>query len=643
MKGFAPPLPMTAQVANSPLSMMIDGEEVGLGQEPRQAFPLEGQNVQAGWTPEDRGMILPLGTYSDGSTGFALPGILGGYGVDALGRASQAPRGSDAEWQALADAGFEFAGSAVTGGLGLGIAGGMADNAVGVFGGKLAKTADQSALKRAQDMAASGVPREKIWTDTGWFQGPNGAWKFEIDDSGSAVSNYNWAEGWKDTDVPRSFMDAAPTAPGYMDQTAADVFKHAKLYEAYPKIADANAQISKAAELGGQAGPGGFTAQGPDIQSARSIALHELQHVVDEAEGTYPPRFPGHASGLQLNHTTQVAREARPDLQQRIDAGIPAELPWYKRIFQSNASADGISPDAWAAYDELVKFGHRNADSEVAARTVEKRRDMTPEDRRARPPWLDYDVPEADQLFANAPSGASVPLALNALERAGAKPPIAEGAARPNLAGRVRLEGGPEGDFEPAEHSVAQMYAYKIPAYLDVAREGVSHFNLERSMGSPVVEALTGAGRHMSDQRREMLDSWTEEMTRTRGGGSQPFYYEINDDAGADIGNASGEVIGDTMYFSWLGDRRGDAKNQLGVAGIRQLREQVRKDFPQVKKFVGLRVSGARKDSANQMQSVYIAANAPTGAAIPLAMSGNEDEEMDPLLAAILARYAGAQ
>jgi hypothetical protein len=47
---------------------------------------------------------------------------------------------------------------------------------------------------------------------------------------------------------------------------------------------------------------------------------------------------------------------------------------------------------------------------EVSARTVEKRRSMTPEERRARPPWYDFDVPEGEQIvrFANGGSAASV-------------------------------------------------------------------------------------------------------------------------------------------------------------------------------------------------------------------------------------------
>jgi hypothetical protein len=35
---------------------------------------------------------------------------------------------------------------------------------------------------------------------------------------------------------------------------------------------------------------------------------------------------------------------------------------------------------------------------EVEARAVQERRNLTAEQRRARPPWLDYDVPEASQI-----------------------------------------------------------------------------------------------------------------------------------------------------------------------------------------------------------------------------------------------------
>jgi len=51
-----------------------------------------------------------------------------------------------------------------------------------------------------------------------------------------------------------------------------------------------------------------------------------------------------------------------------------------------------FGPTGWDR-DTLLPFARR-----VEARAVEARRDLTPEQRRARPPWLDYDVPEGDQI-----------------------------------------------------------------------------------------------------------------------------------------------------------------------------------------------------------------------------------------------------
>ena len=43
----------------------------------------------------------------------------------------------------------------------------------GIFAGKGAKTADLAKLAKAEEMTATGLPREQIWNETGWFQGPD--------------------------------------------------------------------------------------------------------------------------------------------------------------------------------------------------------------------------------------------------------------------------------------------------------------------------------------------------------------------------------------------------------------------------------------------------------------------------------------
>lgn len=59
--------------------------------------------------------------------------------------------------------------------------------AAGIFGGRLAKTADLQALRRAEEAARAGVDPRKIWSDTGWAQGAEGKWRFEVPDNALTV------------------------------------------------------------------------------------------------------------------------------------------------------------------------------------------------------------------------------------------------------------------------------------------------------------------------------------------------------------------------------------------------------------------------------------------------------------------------
>lgn len=57
-----------------------------------------------------------------------------------------------------------------------------------MFLGVGAKTADLAKFRKAERMKADGAGRQEIWDETGWFEGADGKWRFEIDDSGAAMS-----------------------------------------------------------------------------------------------------------------------------------------------------------------------------------------------------------------------------------------------------------------------------------------------------------------------------------------------------------------------------------------------------------------------------------------------------------------------
>lgn len=313
-----------------------------------------------------RGAFLPFRETVSGQHEWAVPGFLrdvwdsakavrdtSGTGLGPMIRPSKLPL---EEMEQII--GHSMAGAMT------GVTGGLARAAVaprlpsgttelGIFGGRLAKTADHAALARAEEMAAAGVPREKIWSDTGWFTGPDGKWKFEIDDSGAKIVNDRGRLG--------------------------DALQHDDLFSSYPSLSKADLLLEPAA--GGRYVPREWNkAEGrnapesigigedhyrryPGVPTPESVALHEAQHGVQAREGF--------ASGADLDNLRAIARSAHPN-------------------------ADP------AAIDAAVHEAYLQHAGEVEARAVQARRDLSPDERLSRPPWLDYDVPEADQIVSRA-------------------------------------------------------------------------------------------------------------------------------------------------------------------------------------------------------------------------------------------------
>jgi hypothetical protein len=90
---------------------------------------------------KERASILPFGQYEDGSVGMAWPGLLAAP-VEGVANFGKYGYGEEAV-PYNAGMAFDAAGGAMTGGLGVGLAGGMADNAVGSAGARLTGNAPQ--------------------------------------------------------------------------------------------------------------------------------------------------------------------------------------------------------------------------------------------------------------------------------------------------------------------------------------------------------------------------------------------------------------------------------------------------------------------------------------------------------------------
>ncbi len=269
---------------------------------------------------------------------------------------------------------------------------------VGMFAGPSAKTADLSALKVAQEMAKAGASREDIFGKTGWFQGADAKWRFEIPDN-------------------TSFYRGLPAQDG---DTVGRQFSHQLLYDAYPDMAKINHYTMQERGVIGGKQRGEYRAgYDPSNQSQAQILiggpdkgstmLHELQHAVQNQEGFARG---GNTIGLQKG------TPAWEIYQERLAAmSTPLSIENYAAVAGFNSVEE--AKKSYKEYLKIIKKPSREADraaqeyavenayrrlaGEVEARNVQKRVDMTPEQRKATPPWVTEDVPLANQYIRGTP------------------------------------------------------------------------------------------------------------------------------------------------------------------------------------------------------------------------------------------------
>ena len=158
----------------------------------------------------------------------------------------------------------------------------------GIMAGKGARTADAVKLAEAQKLEQAGEDARSIWGKTGWFKSPDGQWRFELTDD-------------------YSFLEHPEFAPkGY------EKLQHPDVQDAYPEMWDRLQQsIRRADKPKGRLEDGNtIFAEGPTGEARRSVALHELQHAIQEREG-FAPGASMSAGGLDEYRRAAGEAEAR--------------------------------------------------------------------------------------------------------------------------------------------------------------------------------------------------------------------------------------------------------------------------------------------------------------------------------------------
>lgn len=249
-------------------------------------------------------------------------------------------------------------------------AAGTALGFAGTFGGPMARTANLEKLRLAQDMAATDLHTARdIFDQTGWFQGVDGNWRFEISDKGADL------------------MPQQPNPPRYSGLE--DYITHPELFAAYPELGQGSMLVRGGLPPGASAG---FRApqsmnEVPTYyvgdQTQLPHILHEMQHGVQYAEGWAPGGSP-----QALINDPKIQPLIADEMQRISDRFMQSEgqpLDWSSSLGQS-------------AYNHLLHRVYQRVSGEVEARQTEYRAGMTDAQRQAQAPWV-YDTPWSEQII----------------------------------------------------------------------------------------------------------------------------------------------------------------------------------------------------------------------------------------------------
>ena len=165
------------------------------------------------------------------------------------------------------------------------------------FAGVNAKTADKMKLDTAREMLKNGVDSETVRKETGWFEGYDGKWRFEIDDS-DAVWHLDTAK--PDAERLHYF--------GERIYKLGDLLEHPALYESYPALKDATVWVNPDSEDSGYVvGRNTDTFAVKSLQNTnftKDVFIHEIQHLVQNIEG-----FAAGASPKQFDYKAWGEKE----------------------------------------------------------------------------------------------------------------------------------------------------------------------------------------------------------------------------------------------------------------------------------------------------------------------------------------------
>lgn len=325
-----------------------------------------------------------------------------GFGDQAIDKSSQfvndiydwTPVGSvEAGFEAAEDAGagryLDATGNAIMAGLDLVPEVGQGASALAMFLGRNAKTANLDMLRKAEQMAEQGAPRDQILRETGWFN-QHGDWKFEISDERLGINHEN---------LPK-FGEKVPLR---------NVVSHPELEAAYPeawqglKFKKNNDPTAHGSWVDNGIG-GLVTSKYLSDDQTRGTVAHELQHFVQSLEGFPQGASPSYSltqrfSGDEAARVRQEYSDALEERFNRLDADEmdPALPALEQRINELEAKLKTLDLPEREAYLRVA--------GETEARNTQARLRGTERQRDQLAPWDTQEFPDEKQFIIRDRAG----------------------------------------------------------------------------------------------------------------------------------------------------------------------------------------------------------------------------------------------
>lgn len=232
-----------------------------------------------------------------------------------------------------------------------------------MFIGLNSKTADYPAFLKAQEEKAKGTSNETIRQNLGWFQGMDGRWRYEIDDSKAKIFNLKDGDCYEEEENVK----------------ISHILKHDALFTAYPELKnylmDVNLCSDEEIEPGGYFDPENKVVKVTEnsIEGFKKALFHEVEHFIQEKEGFSTGGVPG---SIKRQITEEF--EKHIEISQNKYCLIPFPLIMaYKEVQKSTCPGDTI---LWEQYNILA--------AEIEARDVSFRTNLTAAERKTIVPNL---------------------------------------------------------------------------------------------------------------------------------------------------------------------------------------------------------------------------------------------------------------